>query len=69
MGMWNRAETMVNVWKSEMAAAVAIVGNSRPRTPGWASKSPANAQIVSPRWASRKAHTRDLGLVSSKRTK
>ena len=53
IGMWNRAETIVIAWKRVMAAAVAIVGSSRLRVAGLASKSPPKAKTVSPMWARR----------------
>jgi hypothetical protein len=46
--MWNRAETIVKAWNPAIAAAVTIVGTSRPRTAGPASSSPPSARAVSP---------------------
>jgi len=53
IGMWNRAETIVRVWKSEINAATARVGASRRHSVAGAIKSPIPAIAVSPRWLER----------------
>ena len=47
-GMWNRAETIVRAWNIAIAAAVAIVGNSRLRVAGPASSKPSEGEQGQP---------------------